>query len=321
MDTAMTTAAKPVGFFEKVRVVLAALVAIALLSYVGWMVARPIDPEMAVTFTAGGRSILAIWPALLVLAVVSAAVGSAVAGPRLPEAGMFACAVGLAGLALHGGSMEKLLAYVAGVEGSGRRSLMFAMAIDSVLWAALPALAWVVVLMVSRWLWGAPVVQPAVKRAAKDAAAKGGSLLDILGSGTLALAVTSVVALFFIWMTIARTPVATIARGQVVASVFFGMYLGAMAARYFTGLDHARYYMVAPLVVAIVGFLLGYLQAGMGWASGPLAAYAQLATTVPHALARPLPIEYIGVGLAGVIAGFWSGEKIEAVAEKELELS
>ncbi len=321
MDTAMTAAAKPVGFLEKVRVVLAALVAIALLSYVGWMVARPIDPEMAVTFTAGSRSILAIWPALLVLTVVSAAVGSAIAGPRLPEAGMFAGAVGLAGLALHGGSMEMLLAYVAGVEGSGRRSLMFAMAIDSVLWAALPALAWLVVLMVSRWLWGAPVAQPAVKRAAKDDAAKGRSLLDMMGSGTLALAVTSVVALFFIWMTVARTPVATIARGQVIASVFFGLYLGAMAARYFTGLDHARYYMAAPLVVAIVGYLLGYLQAGMGWASGPLAAYAQLATTAPHALARPLPIEYIGVGLAGVIAGFWSGERIEAVAEKELELS
>jgi hypothetical protein len=34
-----------------------------------------------------------------------------------------------------------------------------------------------------------------------------------------------------------------------------------------------------------------------------------------------LPIEYIAVGLAGVIAGFWSGEKIESVTEQELELS
>jgi len=152
MDTATRVAAKPVGFLEKVRVFLAALVAIVLVSYVGWMVARPIDPEMAVTFTAGSRSLLAIWPALLVLTVVAAAVGSAVAGPRLPEAGMFAAAVGLAGLALHGGSMETLLAYVGGADPSGRRSLMFSMAVDTVLCASLLAVSWLVVLMVSRWL-------------------------------------------------------------------------------------------------------------------------------------------------------------------------
>ena len=321
MDTATRVAAKPVGFLEKVRVFLAALVAIVLVSYVGWMVARPIDPEMAVTFTAGSRSLLAIWPALLVLTVVAAAVGSAVAGPRLPEAGMFAAAVGLAGLALHGGSMETLLAYVGGADPSGRRSLMFSMAVDTVLCASLLAVSWLVVLMVSRWLWDAPAPRPGPRPAAKNAPDKAGSLADMLGGGSLALAVTSIVALFFIWTTIARTPVAVIARGQVIASVFFGLYLGAMAARYFTGVDHARYYMAAPLVVAVVGFLLGYLQANMGWAHGVLAAYAQLATTPPHALARPLPIEYIAVGLAGAIAGFWSGEKIEHVAVRELELS
>ena len=317
META-TAAAKPVGFFEKVRVFLACLVAIVLVSYIGWMVAQPVDPEMAVTFTAGSRNLLAIWPALLVLTVVSAAVGSAVAGPRLPEAGMFAAAVGLAGLALHGGSMEMLLSYVGGADPSGRRSLMFSMAIDSALWAALLAVSWIVVLMVGRWLWEPTAVQPANRPGSKNASDKGGSIVEMLGGGILALAITAIVALFFIWMTIARTPVAIIARGQVIASVFFGLYLGAMVARYFTGVDCARYYMGAPLVVAVIGFLLGYLQSGMGWA---LPAYAQLATTPPHALARPLPIEFIAVGLAGAIAGFWSGEKIEGVATQELELS
>ena len=321
MDMATTAPAKPVGLVEKVRVLLAAGVAIVLVSYIGWMVARPTDPEMAVTFTAGSRSFLAIWPALLVLTVVAATVGSAIAGPRLPEAGMFAAAVGLAGLALHGGSMETLLAYVGGTDAADRRSLMFSMVVDSVLWAALLVVSWIVVLMVSRWLWGSAALQPAPQPASKGSAAKTGSLADLMSGGTIALAITSIVGLFFIWMTVARTPVAIIARGQVIGAVFFGLYLGAMAARYFTGVDHARYYMLAPLVVALIGFLLGYLQAGMGWARGPLAAYAQLATTPPHALARQLPIEYIAVGLAGAIAGFWSGEKIEHVAVQELEAS
>ena len=318
MEQAITVQAKPLGFFEKLRVLGAAGVAVLLVGYVGWMVAEPTDPQMAVTFTESGRSVWAVWPSLLVLTVVAAAVGSAIAGPRLPEAGMFAAAVGLAGLALHGGSMQVLLDYEAGAVAAGRRRLMFTMGVDAVLWAALLAVSWVVVAAVGRWLWanhagGGPEKPQPLKKSTKNSSA----LVEVLGGGPLALAVTCVVAMFVIWMTAGRTPVANIARGQVIASVFFGLYLGAMAGRYFTGIDHARYYMLAPLVAALVGFLLGYLQANMGWASGASAAYAQLATTTLHALARPLPIEYIGVGLAGTIFGFWSAEKIEQVAGQE----
>jgi len=318
MEQAITVRAKPVGFFEKLRVLGAAGVAVVLVGYVGWMVAEPTDPQMAVTFTESGRSVWAVWPSLLVLTVVAAAVGSAIAGPRLPEAGMFAAAVGLAGLALHGGSMQGLLDYVAGADAAGRRRLMFTMGIDSVLWAALLAVSWVVAAAVGRWLWGnhagsGPGKPEPLKKSFKNSS----SLVDLLGGGPLALAVTSTVAMFVIWIAAARTPMANVARGQAIASVFFGLYLGALAGRYFTGIDHARHYMLAPLVVALVGFLLGYLQANMDWARGGLAAYAQLATTPLHALARPLPIEYIGVGLAGAIAGFWSGEKIEHTTGQE----
>ncbi len=317
MDMAMTAPAKPLGFLDKLRVLLAAGVAIVLLSYMGWMVARPTDPEMAVTLTLGGRSLFATWPALLILTVVAAAVGSAVSGPRLPEAGLFAAAVGLAGLSLQGGSAETLLIYCGGPETAGRRALMFFMAVDALLWAALLAIAWGASLLVSRWLWGTPLVQVPAPSAKKNAS-RPDSVIDMIGGGPLALAITTICALFFIWMTVARTPVAVIVRGQVIASVFFGLYLGAMLARYFTGLDQVRYYVMAPLIVALIGFVLGYLQASMSWADGPLANYAKLATTPPHALARPLPVEYVAVGLAGVIAGFWSGEKVEHVAEQEL---
>ena len=318
MEQAINVRTNPVGFFDKLRVVVAAGVAVVLVGYVGWMAAEPTDPQMAVTFTEGGRSIWATWPSLLVLTVVAAAVGSAIAGPRLPEAGMFAAAIGLAGLALHGGSMQMLLEYVADSDTVNRRHLMVSMGVDTVLWAALLAVSWVVVAAVGRWLWGTRADGgPEKPQPPKKSSKNSSSLVDRLGGGPLALAVTSIVAMFVIWMTVARTPVANIARGQVIASVFFGLYLGAMAGRYFTGIDHARYYMLAPLVAALVGFLLGYLQANMGWAGGALAAYAQLATTPLHALARPLPIEYVGVGLAGAIAGFWSAEKIEQVAGQE----
>jgi hypothetical protein len=232
MEQAITVRANPVGFFEKLRLLVAAGVAVVLVGYVSWMVAEPTDPQMAVTFTESGRSVWAVWPSLLVLTVVAAVVGSAIAGPRLPEAGMFAAAIGLAGLALHGGSMQVLLEYVAGAEAAGRRRLMFSMGIDAVLWAALLAVSWVVVAAVGRWLWSNPADGRLEKpQPPKKSSKKSSPLVDLLGGGPLALAVTSIVALFVIWVAVARTPVANVARGQAIASVFFGLYLGAMAGR------------------------------------------------------------------------------------------
>jgi hypothetical protein len=196
---------------------------------------------------------------------------------------------------------------------------MVSMAVECLLWAALLAVSWIVAESIWRWLWGpgaddsgkaeAPKLEKSTRRPSPGK--------DKPRAGWPALAITSVVALFVIWMTIARTPVATIARGQVIASVAGGLYLGVLAARYFTGISNPRWYVLAPLVVALVGYLLGFLQADLSWAKGLLASYAHLATTPAHALARPLPIEYIAVGVAGVIAGLWSGEKIEHVAQKE----
>lgn len=316
METATTVRPGSVSFFDKLRVLAAAGVAVVLIGYVGWTASRPPDPQVAITFTTSGLSLWTMWPTLLVLTIVAAAVGSAIAGPRLPEAGLLAAAVGLVGLDLHGGSMHTLLIYVADNSVTDRRHLMFLMIVDTILWAALLAVSWLVVNWVWQWVWGNQAAVPAEPSDTRTVQRKAPTLVDRLGGGSLALIITSIVAMLIIWMTVARTPVANIARGQVIASVFFALYLGAMAARYFTGVNHARYYMAAPLAIAIIGYLLGYIQANMSWARGPLTAYAQLATTPPHALARPLPIEYIAVGLAGAIIGYWSGEKIEHAAQE-----
>ena len=304
----------PVGFVEKARVFLACVVAVLLLRTVGWMVAEPTDPDMAVSFSASGRAVLASWPALAVLTAVAAVLGTTIAGRRLPEAGVFAAGVGLATLALRGGSMEVLLAY----DTTGRRALMMAMARDCLLWTALMAVTWIVNALVWRWLWTdqpagdgaasspAPTEPRAKKPAAKPARSRGG------WADWPALAITAVIGAVVIWMTIARTPVAVIARGQVIASIAAGLYLGAMAARYFTGIEDARWFVLAVPAVALVGYLLGYINGDMSWAQNSgYKFYALLATTPPHSLARPLPLEYLAVGVPAALAGFWSGQRVE----------
>src|SRR5262249_4339977 len=154
-------------------------------------------------------------------------------------------------------SMQMLLAYnVIQADRStviSRQAAMLTLMLDGVLWIGIMAAVWVTVLAVRRWLWGevpeeapAEVPQPAKGAKAKVEPAKP-------RSGWPALAVTTVVALLVIWSTISRTPVAMVARGQVIASVAGALYLGAMAARYFTGIDDTFWYVVAVPLVCLIG--------------------------------------------------------------------
>jgi len=326
MEMAVNAPAAPLGYIDKGRVLLACVVAIVLLRSVGWMVAQPADPDLAISFTNGDGTPLRAWPALAVLTVVAAALGGAITGRRLPEAGVFAAGVGLAALAIRGGSMEAMLCYETTADVATRRALMGAMALDCLLWTVLMGITWVANTLVWRWLWPEPAVAEADDDGAGQAGTGGNQAkknVDAVKSanfwaGWPALAITGVIGALVIWMTIARTPVATIARGQVIASVTAALYLGAMGARYFTGINDARWYVLAAPAVALIGYLLGYVSADMSWAvSGGYKFYAELATTPAHAMARPLPIEYLAIGVAAALMGFWSGEKIEHAAAHE----
>lgn len=325
MDTTVNTplvSSSPLKFLEKVRIVLAAGVAIVLMRTIGWMVVSPMDPDMAVSFTTGERALWSAWPAMLALTVVTGLVAMVIAGPRLPESGLFAVSVGLVALALRGGSMQMVLGYYADTEEAARKALMVKMEVDLALWAAILVASWVAVAVAWRWLWVDQKVElaedaapPAIRGVKRIPAAEGNARSR---AGWAGWAVTAVLGLFIIWVTVARTPVAMVARGQVIAAVVGGLFIAAMAARYFTGVDHVRGYLLAPLVVGLVGYLLGYLQADMSWTREGSGAYALLATTPPHALVRPLPLEYLAAGLVGSIAGYWYGGKVEQVAEQEL---
>ncbi|UCD29041.1 MAG: hypothetical protein JSV03_00730 [Planctomycetota bacterium] len=316
MDTVIE--ARPLGFFGKLRVFAACAIAVLLMRTVGWHVVQPIDPDLAVTMSAGERSVISVWIIVFVLTSVAAVIGTVIIGRRLPEGGIFAAAVGLSALGLQGGSMQMVLAYECGIESASRRALMMKMGGDCILWASILVISWVVVVVVKHWLW--PIdrnenVNDQLK-AAEISTKPNESVTS--QNGWPALIVTTLVAIFVIWITIARTPVAQIARGQIIASVFGGLFLGAMAARYFTTVSDSRWYALAAPAVGLIAYLVGFLSADMGWAQGGrFQFYALLNTTPPHALARALPIEYVAVGVSGVLMGYWCGQKMEHVAEQE----
>lgn len=316
MEAAATQPAAPLGLIEKTRVA-AAIGAAALLLYtMGWLVARPTDPDLAVTFVRNGKAIAAVWPALAVLTVVAGIIGTVLAGRRLPEAGLLAAAVGVATLSLRGGSMQVMLANEGATTERARQTFMTAMAVDALLWSALMLAAWMAVNWAWRWIWqnSEPGGSP------EDGSVRSARIpKPVAGPGWPALVVTAVVGVLVIWLTVGRTRVATIHRGQTIAAVAAGLYLGAMTARYFTGIRDVRWYLLAVPSIALTAFLVGYLSSDMSWAQGTVFQYyADLATTPPHDLARPLPIEYVAVGTAAALAGYWGGDKVEQVASQEL---
>lgn len=322
MEAALDTTAVPLGLVDKTRLVLAVAAAVALLWTIGWMVAEPVDPHLSLTFMRSGRPVAAEWPALAVLTVVAGIMGTAISGRRLPEAGLFAAAIGVASLSLRGGSMETLLVAEGANTEATRRAFLKAMTLDCALWAAIMVAAWFAVTWAWRWVWAsssqpAPAVQSA--RATTAASVKAKTAADSTSHAHgLALGITAIVALLVVWLTAGRTPVANVARGQTIAAVAGGLYLGAMAGRYFTGVDDSRWYLLAVPVVGLVAYVVGYWSADMSWAQGTgYQYYAYLATTPVHDLVRPLPVEYIAVGVAATIAGFWGGEKMEQVAIQE----
>lgn len=304
----------PLGLIEKSRVLLASVIGIILLCTVGWVVSEPADPQMGITLATRWGRVVGVWPALMVLTAVAGVIGTVLAPRRLAEGGMFAASVGLAGLALKGGSMQDVLGYMLpAAEAGARRGLMALMALDTLLWTALLAVTWIAVALTRRWLWNDEELYNPLPAGRRQAAVS----TEKPKAGWAALVITGLVAVFFIWLTITRTPVSPVARGQVIASVAAGFYLGAMAARHFTRQDAAHWYLLGVPAAALLGYLVAYLSSNMDWAGTQWAPYVDLKTTPPHELARPLPIEYLSVGVAATLAGFWSSERIEQVTEQE----
>jgi hypothetical protein len=294
-----------VTFGDKVRVAAVCGLAMALFASVGWTVARPSDPEAAVSLLLESRA----WPAVLVSAIALAAVASAVAtavvGPVMAEAGSSAAAVGLAMLSTRGGTMTDVLMYH-GASASARRVLAPTLIAETLMWFAAIVAAWLVGGIVRNWLNG----QAGAGEKPGGPQGRWARVHEAfvhLRDGLLGMIVCAVIAWVFISATISRSPESEIQRGQVFFSVGAGFLVAAAVGKQLWIKGAACWYALSVVIVAGLGY---------GWATlSPLASgvsdyYAKLATTPPNDLFRALPIEYVGVGVAGAILGHWMGQRM-----------
>jgi hypothetical protein len=304
--------ARALHFFEKVRVCTGCAIAAALFVTVGWTIARPVDPQMPLTFALSGGGGPTVAMTIALLAAVAAAVATVVASRTMHHAGVVAVAIGLAVMTTRGGTMLELLMYY-GVGQTERRRLAMALLIDLALWAGAMACAWLSEQLVQRWIGSAsPSPDDVVNTTShpdrgakgKDASAPSGLLLR---HGFLGAGIAAVVAWIVISLTITRTPASVVQRGQVYFALALGCGLGAVAGTQLWPRGRAVWYALSVLVLAMIAYAWMYarplLDVGEGY-------YAQLATTPPNPLVRALPVEFMSVGVAGALVGYWFGLRI-----------
>lgn len=274
------------------------------------------DPYAAVSLLASSRPAAMAFQ-MLVLVCVAAAVATMVLGRWLPDAGAFAAAIGLASAALTGGTSEALLISYAEGFTLARAGLAAKLAMETLVWTAAAAAALILSAAVCRWFFGprdtwdvaanetaAKSTAPPIELAALSIPWFGPRWRDTLAGSSPApareglrhtafVAGGMIVLLALLSLDSGERPVL---HGQVcfvvTASAWIASYYGF---RYFP-VSTAMWALLAVPIVAVAGYL---------WSAVVPVGGAHPVNLPPSAFMRPLPIQYVGLGFAGVLAAFW----------------
>ncbi|MFO0838677.1 MAG: hypothetical protein U1D55_09105 [Phycisphaerae bacterium] len=130
-----------------------------------------------------------------------------------------------------------------------------------------------------------------------------------LANGPLATLVTAAVAAILI-MILMGPRVGPTYRGQVYFAVALGIGGGVAAAFRLTGVREPAWYSLAPFVVGIVGLVLAAISPGLPQ------PYDRLNIIPASAVARPLPIEMVGMGVTAAMVAIRSSRRVWAHAAR-----
>lgn len=294
------------SMIDKIVLLAALAIAVALFLSVGWMAIAPDDPQGAVSLsTHSGAAWMVIQVAAL--AAIASAIASVMIGTKLVDVGVFAAAAGMAFVSLRGDTAAYLLINVAQGDHSAERSVAARCAVEAGLWSALLLLAAAVSGVVLKWCFGksdgtramlgtmfvgecpylANVV--GVERAGKSRAV-----------GLRTLATTSIVAAFLYKVFVSGSSPRAIEHGQVCFAVVAAFYIAVWIAKRTFPPKTPFWTLTSVPLVAIAGY---------GWAAmrgRPAGLSSQLANLPGSDFLRALPITFVAAGAIGVLLAHWS---------------
>jgi hypothetical protein len=266
---------------------------IASLAIVYWLIHTMNVP--AASFRAG--AILQQPHAMVAMGVVwiafglSCAVATIIASRCHYDAGVTCAAIGLAGFSSRFGPSRFILFQASG------KGVYLTLAVELILLFIPIALAWML-----------------LHRMSTSGALPAESLLDEteadepLDQKFLA-GVAQALVMTILMMLMCQTD----AKRQTMASVAISAYLGALAAHHFIATRPSIWYWMGPLLVGIIGYLGQAFTGGADWTIGdPRGFFAPLA--------RPHPLDYASLGVAGAMLGYWTSQRWQHQrAEMEME--
>lgn len=276
---------------------------------VGDMAVRPGDPLAALSLAAHESAYRAALSAAL-LTIVVAMLAAAVGPARLPGFAGVAVWLGWATLNWRCGNMEYLLVYEGGTEAATRSALFGRLAMETLFWCLLAAGALWIEGAVRGWLGKGN----AGGSQAGDQRASAAAGVAQIRRGLLAALIAAVVATVFISQVAGRSAVDEIRTGQVYFAVGGGFLLGALVGLYFSFRVSPMYFVLGVCLTAVLSYLWATLRPVPDLSAE---AYRDLMDVPPTALVRPLPVEYVALGLIGATVGTWSAHKVYVPAPQE----
>jgi hypothetical protein len=207
---------------------------------------------------------------------ISTLLGTVIAGAIQFDAGVFAGACGLIALSCRCGTMQSVL-----FETGGTQSVYFRLLIELIVLGIFLVGIWFVLYRLS----GATPASPEESSFANNITA------------TASQAVATGVLMMFLCQSEAKN--------QVLASVCIASLVAAMIAFKYAPTRPSFWYWIGPVLTGVSGYALAALGQVSNLNIGvPIGTFA--------ALARPLPLDYAGAGVAGAMLGYWMVRKSDA---------
>lgn len=309
LASGVVTASPPRNTLDKMMTYVSWVIAGALFLSVGWLAMRPDDPRGAVSLLARQGAFL-MWLQAAALAAFAAAIATVIAGRTLADVGVFAAALGLAVVALRGDTAAYFM-LLTRESAAYERILALKLAAESLAWFAVIAVSLLVSACVVSWCFPATlgthdVTTPSSPgppvSAGFDVPWLVGHLFPRETTVTMpreglkhTLIVTGTALL--VWMVFSSEwSHREVQHGQVCFLVAASVSLGCYVAQRWVPVRSALWPVLAPPLLALLGYLWGSIRAGNAHVPPNFPASSFL---------RVLPIQYVGVGTAAVLATFW----------------
>jgi hypothetical protein len=264
----------PAGLTARIALTIAAGVSCLIFAFAGRLFQIPSLPGSDGIFFLQ-PSPIAVILIVAVLLIVSTLVCTVLAGAVHFEAGLFAAAFGLIAITLRCGTIQSVL-----FEANGSQTVFIHLIIELLLLGVILIVAWLMLRQIARALRGYDAVT----------LISDSGLLNNL-TATAAQVVISGVILMILCQSDAKD--------QCLASVAIASTVGSILAYKYAATRVSFWYWIGPLIVGIIGYAIALVgqdaTLSIGYPTGMFAP-----------LARPLPLDYASVGVAGAILGFWS---------------